>query len=388
MTLRAAVGVAQVMNAREAGMQAAYQAMKGLGSNSPSLCLIMVPHRFDPGQVTNGAASMLPNVPMIGFSVSSGLSQAGVHSNSVIAAVLAGDSLQAETHWFPSYSQSSLEVGERLTQLLEQSPAKQVIVFADGLNANTDEFCNNLPVGLSLVGGLSSGDLSGTNIFQIAGDQSNATGLAAAFLRGGFNMGLGWGHGWYAVGSHFRVTGTRGFWVRTLDSKPASETYTRLLGQEPSAWALPPLNLISRIYPLGFEQDDSNELLVRSPLRVEADGSLRMNAILREGSEAYLMVGSPAECLKAAGQAAQIALLALGGSKPVFALLLVDTAWQMLMQAEPGRVVQAVQDVLGPQVPVAGGCTLGQILPPGGEIDRPQFVNQHIVVALFGEGSR
>ncbi len=388
MTLRAAVGLAQVMNVREAGMQAAYQAMKGLGTDIPALCLIMAPHRFDPSQVINGAASMLPNISMIGFSISSGLTQTGMHSNSVIAALLAGDSLQAETHWFPSYSQSSPEVGRRITQLFEQEPAKQVIVFADGLNTDTEAFCNSLPAGLPLLGGLSSGDLSGANIFQIAGGSSGASGLAAAFLRGNFTFGLGWGHGWSAVGSHFRVTGSHEFYLRTLDGNPASETYSRLFGQEPSAWALPPLNLLSRIYPLGFEQDHSADLLVRSPLRVEADGSLRMNTILREDSEAYLMVGSPADCLKAARQAAQNALRALSGSQPVLALLLVDTAWLMLMQAEPGRVVQAVQEVLGTQVPVAGGYTLGQILPPGGENSRPQFVNQHLVVALFGEGRR
>ena len=45
--------------------------------------------------------------------------------------------------------------------------------------------------------------------------------------------------------------------------------------------------------------------------------------------------------------------------------------------------VSAVPAVLGLDVPVAGGYTLGQIVP-GGE-GMPMFLNQHVVVVLFGE---
>ena len=387
MTLIAAIGQSQVMDAREAGMQAIYQALNSLGTVTPSLCILIVPHRYDPVQVINGAASMLSNVPTLGFSVSSGLTQNGVHSHSVIVALLAGDSLLAETHWFPTYSQSSAETATRITQLLgyEQNPVKQVLVFADGLNANTEEFCGNLRAGLPVLGGLSSGDLMSTTTFQIAGMQSGSGALAAAFLRGNFKLGMGFGHGWYPVGSDFRVTRSRGFWLRTLDGKPASDTYARLFGQESRTWATAPLNSMCRIYPLGFEQNFSDQLLIRAPIRVEADGSLRMNSNLLEGSNAYLMVGSPADCEKAAIQAARDALNDLGDAKPVLALVLVDTAWQMLLQAQPERVINDIQEVLGIDVPIAGGFTLGQILPSDSKITHPRFMNQHIVVALFSE---
>jgi hypothetical protein len=374
MTLSAAVGHAQALDAREAGMQATHQALNDLGAVSPSLAIIIVPHRYDAQQVINGASSLMANVPVIGFSVSAGLTQMGINSHSVIVALLAGDDLKAETHWFPSYSQASAETATRISQLLgyEQRPAESVIVFADGLNGNAEEFCAALPTGLPILGGLSSGDPQGANSFQIAGMQTGMGSMAAAFLRGNFKVGIGHGHGWHPVGSHFRVTRSRGFWLRTLDGHPASETYSQMFGQPAREWAFPPLNYLTRIYPLGFEQAHSNELVVRSPLRVEADGS-----------DAYLMVGSPADCLSIASQAAQDALLALGDSKPVFALVLVDTAWQMLLQAQSGAEIKAVQDVLGEDVPVAGGYTLGQIVPSGQSNEHPEFLNQNIVVAVF-----
>lgn len=386
MTLFAAIGQAETMDARHAGIQAVYQALNDLGPATPSLCLIITPHRYDPHLVTTGVASVLSSVPMLGFSVSSGLSSAGMHSQSIHVALLAGDSLQAETHWFPSYSQSSTETATRISQLLgyEQRPADNVLVFSDGLNADTEEFCANLPAGLPVFGGLSSGSMLGQGTFQIAGVQSGSGGLAAAFLRGNYKLGIGYGHGWHPVGSQFRVTRSRGFWLRTLNGRPASETYAQLFGRTNHEWVIPPLNTLSRIYPLGFEQEPGPELLLRAPVRVEADGSLRMNAALRDGTDAYLMLGSPADCREAARQAARQALEGLGKVRPVFALILVDIAWQMLLQAQPGIEIQAVQDVLGADVPIAGGYTTGQILPPDGKDAHPRFLNQHILVAVFG----
>ena len=392
MTFLASVGQSQSLDAREAGMQAANQAINKLGTVMPAVCILIVPHRYDPQQVITGVSSILSNVPMIGFSVSSGLTQSGTISHAVIVALLGGDSLQAETHWFPSYSQASAETAIRIAQLLgyellsnSQRPVEHVLVFADGLNGNADEFCGALPGGLSVLGCLSSGDPQSANSFQIAGGQSGNSGLAAAFLRGNFHLGLGYGHGWHAIGSHFRVTRSRGFWLRTLDGRPASETFSQLFGQATREWAFPPLNYMSRMYPLGFEQEHSDELLVRAPLRVEADGSFRMNSGLRDGSDAYLMVGSPADCLKAAREAARQAVLALGSAKPVFALVLADVAWQILLQARPGEEIKAIQEVLGKEVAVAGGYSLGQIIPPENINDRAKFLNQHIVVAVFGE---
>jgi len=196
-------------------------------------------------------------------------------------------------------------------------------------------------------------------------------------------VGIGSAHGWNPVGSQFRVTRSRGFWLRTLDGRPASETYAQLFGYPAREWAFPPLSHLARLYPLGIEQGDG--MVVRAPIRVEADGSFRMNAPVRDGVDAYLLVGSRSACEQAAQQAAQHALQQLQGVKPAFALVLVDLAWEMLLKSHPGAEVTAVQEILGNDVPIAGGYTLGQIVP-GKDSNVPQLLNQHIVVIAFGEG--
>ncbi len=388
MTMIAAVGHAQALDAREAGLQAAHQALSGLGSISPALGIVIAPHRFDPQMVASGVSSLFANVPLVGFSSSAGLTKIGAHPHAVVVAFIGGDDIQAESHWFPAYSQAGSETAMRIMQLLgyeQQRPAESVLVFADGLNGNTEEFCGALPATMPLVGGLSSGDMQSQSSYQIAGIQSGMGGMAAAFLRGNVQIGIGHGHGWHPVGSRFRVTRSRGFWVRTLDGRPASESYSQMFGRPAREWSFPPLNYLTRIYPLGFEQVNTNELLVRSPLRVEADGSFRMNAALRDGSDGYLLIGSPADCINAARKAAQDAFAALKHAKPVFALVLVDAAWQILLEARPGSEIQAIREVLGDELPIAGGYTLGQIIPAGVDGEHPGFLNQHIVVIIFAE---
>jgi hypothetical protein len=322
---------------------------------------------------------------VIGFSSSVCLAGDGLHPNSVLVGLLAGD-IQAETRWMPGYAQSGRDTGAQLSkQIADQTETRALFFFADGFNGDADQLCNALSVGsVPLVGGLSSGDLHTGHSYQIAGPQNGTGALSAAFLRGNLRVGIGAAHGWNPVGSQFRVTRSRGFWLRTLDGRPASETYAQLFGYPAREWAFPPLSHLARLYPLGVEQGD--QLIIRAPIRVEADGSFRMNAPVRDGVDAYLLVGSRISCENAAQQAAQQALQQLEGSKPVLAFILADIAWEMLLRSHPGAEIAAVQDILGKEVPIAGGYTLGQIIP-GKASGTPQLLNQHIVVVAFGEAN-
>jgi hypothetical protein len=383
MTLQAAVGTAQALDGREAGLQAAHQALNRLGVGTPGLGILIASHQYQPREVLTGVASLLGDAPLIGFSTPATLTTEGYLTHSVTLALLTGD-FQAESHWFPGYAQSGRETSTRLAQLALGNKANQaVLFFADGFNGDAEQLCLTTQLAqLPLVGALSSGDIHTGTTYQVAGNQSGTSSLAAAFLRGNLRMGIGQAHGWDPVGSQFRVTRSRGFWLRTLNGRPASETYAELFGQPARDWAFPPLSYLARLYPLGVEQGE--DLVVRAPIRVEADGSFRMNAAVRDGADAYLLVGSRASCEKAAAQAAQQAILALGDAKPALVLMLVDIAWQMLLKSKPGAEIAAVQDIVGPGVPLVGGYTLGQIIP-GKDSGAPKFLNQHIVVVAFGE---
>ena len=382
MTIVSSVGTAQALDGREAGLQATHQALNKLGANVPGLAVVIASHQYQPREVLNGVSSLLGDTPMIGFSSPAGLTRDGLHPHSVVVALLSGD-FQAETLWLPGYAQSGRETALKIEQHASARVERQsVLFFADGFNGDAEQFSNALPTALDVSGALSSGDLNTGNTYQLVGNQAGTGGMAAAFLRGGIHIGVGADHGWDPVGNQFRVTRSRGFWLRTLDGRPASEAYAALFGYPARDWAFPPLSYLARLYPLGMEQNDG--IVVRAPIRVEADGSFRMNAVIRDGVDAFLLVGSRASCERAAKTAAQQALLKLGDSKPRLALVLVDVAWQMLLKAQPGAEIAAVQEILGDSVPVAGGYTLGQVVTADEET-KPKFLNQHIIVIVFGE---
>src|SRR5512142_1118638 len=381
MSLQAAVGTAQALDGREAGLQAAHHALNQLGVGTPALGILIASHQYAARDVVTGVGSLLGDAPLIGFSTPATLSNAGSQAHSVTLALLSGD-FQAEAHWFPGYAQSSRETATRLAQLALGNQANHdVLFFADGFNGDAEQLCTASQLGqIPLMGALSSGDIHTGATYQIAGNQTGTSSMAAALLRGNIRIGVGHAHGWDPVGSQFRITRSRGFWLRTLNGRPASEAYADLFGHQARDWAFPPLNYLARLYPLGVEQGE--ELVVRAPIRVEADGSFRMNAAVRDGADAYLLVGSRASCERAAVQAVQQAFLALGNARPALVLILVDIAWQMLLKSKPGAEVAAIQDIIGPDVPLAGGYTLGQVVP-GKESAAPKFLNQHIVALAF-----
>jgi len=385
MALSVAIGSAQALNGREAGLQATHQALNRLGSSTPAFGVVIASHQYQAREVVSGVSGLLGDTPLIGFSSPTGLTNEGVHPNSVVVALMAGD-VKAETHWLPGYAQSARETGAKLLKAIsDHKDARAALFFADGFNGDADQLCSSLADGsITFAGALASGDLHTGHSYQLAGPQTGNGALAAAILRGDLRVGVGSSHGWKPVGSQFRVTRSRGFWLRTLDGRPASETYAQLFGYPAREWAFPPLSHLARLYPLGVEQGD--QLVVRAPIRVEADGSFRLNAPVRDGADAYLLVGSQVACEAAAQEAAQQAVKQLNGAKPVFALVLVDLAWEMLLKSHPGVEIFAVRDILGADVPLAGGYTLGQIVP--GKISpMPQLLNQHIVVIAFGENS-
>jgi hypothetical protein len=392
MSFSAGIGLAQDLDGHEAGLQAARRALNELDPVSPRLGILMVSHDYQPRDVASGVLSLLGDTPVVGISSTAGLSSKGLHDRSVILSILGGD-FEARADWFSGYAESSRETARRLLQRWKEAgTAGPALIFADGFSGDAQQLCDSIQgEGPLCVGALSAGNLQTGSNFQMAGNQSGSGAMAAAFLSAGVRLGIGRGHGWDPVGSQFRISRSRGFWLRALNGRPASEAYAELFGHPAQDWSFPPLSYLARLYPLGLPQGE--ELLVRSPIRVEADGSFRMNAPLRDGADAYLLVGSRAECLRAAGRAAQDAVRALGDAKPAFVLVFVDAAWQLLLESTPGAEVGAVGDIIGPSVPVAGAYTLGQIVPstdrpqPGGSALPPRFLNQHIVVVAFGEAT-
>jgi hypothetical protein len=201
-------------------------------------------------------------------------------------------------------------------------------------------------------------------------------------LTGPFRIGVGLAHSRLSTGHHFKITSVNNTRLRGLDNLPPAQAYSRILGHTREEWAVPPLAEMVRLYPLGVVVEKGTGLLIRSPLRVNEDGSFLMNAPLKEGSSSYMMVGTRPACLKAVGDAVKTAIDELQGAQPLLAIVFIDTAWQLLLEMQGSPELEALRAALGDQVPIAGAYTFGQITgnPP---MQLPQLLNQHIQVILL-----
>jgi len=391
MTLYAVTGIAQGLDATEAAVQATDQALSQVGRAQIVLAFVAASDDYPVNQVVNGVSGLLSDTPLFGFSTPSQLTSDGIFQRSIAIALLISDEVQARADFWAGYSEDSGRCTQYMLETLhlDEAEPKALLLVADGFNADSAPMIQALAAGrYPLAGCLAGGDLASNRAFQIGGIRCGNNGLAAAVLRGNIKISVGSNHGWQSVGVYSRITRSKGLWVRTLDGRRASETYARNFGHPAREWAYPPLNQLIRLYPLGVERDEIGEAgqasyLVRSPLSVETDGSLRMNVSVPQGKTAYLLVSSAENCLAATRLATQQALEGLGGAQPALALIFADIAWKMMLQAQTGSEISAVQSVLGDDVPIIGGYNYGQVgRNPDG---KPELFNQHIQIVLFGE---
>jgi hypothetical protein len=134
-----------------------------------------------------------------------------------------------------------------------------------------------------------------------------------------------------------------------------------------------------------FVEMNPANLLLRSILRIEVDGSLRMSAPVPEGAVVHLMTGDPDACLTAAREAVEQALNALGSARPLLAIAFVDAAWQSLFATRPTQVTDTIKTALS-GLPLVGAYTFGQLVRL--RLDEPPVLhNQNIAVVVFGEAT-
>jgi hypothetical protein len=182
-----------------------------------------------------------------------------------------------------------------------------------------------------------------------------------------------------------------GSFIVEIDRRAPAEAYANLFGFAPAAWTAPPLDELVRMYPLGIERGAELPVMVRSPLRMELNGLLRMHTTLLEGEVAHVMVGSAEACQRAIEQATQQAVAQLQGARPALGMVLVDVAWRQLLQSRAGSELQAVRKVLesagieAETLPLMGAYVYGQV--GHGPTNAPELFNQHIQVVLFGSPS-
>jgi len=274
-------------------------------------------------------------------------------------------------------------VRDPVTGVLEK--LAHVLVLTDGLKVNGSDFVaglmKHLPKGITLTGGL-AGDgarFGETLVFQDGTPQTN--GIAALGLYGDrLKVGFGSLGGWDSFGPERLITRSRSNVLYELDGQSALDLYKKYLGEH--ATGLPATGLL---FPLSIRTQPGETPVVRTILSVdEAAQSMTFAGDIPQGAYARLMKANFDRLIDGATGAAQTSYQAIGSGAAELAILISCVGRKLVLKQRVEEEVEAVRDVLGPDVALAGFYSYGEISPftPGAKCE---LHNQTMTITALSE---
>ena len=388
MTVRAAVGTAFDDASVDAGRNAATAAMTG--EAAPHLVVVLTTERYDQAEVIAGIRSVIgPDVALIGCCTAGLLTQDQVARRGVGVLALGGDDfVPPRVHLENGLEHDPYGAAQRLAAALAagetRSARGNVLLFADCIRGNLSiaDFLSSLGTELGplrRVLGAGAGDggkWRQTHVF--AGDRVESDAAVALMLDPGAPIALGVAHGAKAIGEPLLVTRSHQNTIFELGGRPAIERYREACSTD--AIDAASFQAHGLLHPFGLVQL-GGQYLVRTPVRLDDDGSITCAGNVPERSSIHFLELEP-EALVAAARQAAVEAKAQLGERPIAAALVIDCITRRLvMGAHAMREIEAVRDVLGPDVPLLGMLSYGEIAASAGATS---FHNETMLVCLFG----
>lgn len=401
MSMISAVGSSSGEDSHAVGVNACQEAFDQLKMPA-DLVIVFSSPKYDQEKMLAGVRSVSGNTLLVGSSTSGEITTKGPASNhSVVVMAISSPDIKYFAAVGDSISTGAREAGKKAaSSVKEQSadPLKAFLMFPDVLVGNgadtvrgvLDELGEHFPV----VGGASGDDFKFEKTYQYLNDKVYSGAVVGLGMTGDFAIGIGVKHGWLPIGSPMKVTKSEGSVLHELDGKPAIEIYEDYFGEKEAAeLRTDTLAKLAITYPLGMSVEGSSEMLIRDPITVNKEGSITCAAEIPMGSEIRLMVGSREEAVKVAGIAAQNALDQLNGGTPQAVIIFNCIARNKLFGDRSGEEIDAIQEKLGKDVPLAGFYTYGEQAPLDGEVRNIEkcntaFHNETVVIVVLGDKNK
>ncbi|MGL4995375.1 MAG: FIST signal transduction protein [Deefgea sp.] len=260
--------------------------------------------------------------------------------------------------------EDSEAAGQRLAVILNQHPLAGVLLFGQGVNINGSALVQGLASGLAdgvpIMGGLAGDGTAFGQTAVLSNDGVASNTVVALAIPAGVQIGHGSFGGWKPFGPARKVTRSSGNILFELDGEPALEVYKRYLGEY--AAQLPSSGLLFPFEMLG--QDHSAMGLVRTILGIdEANGSLILAGDIQTEGYLRLMHASNDALVEGAEAAAHAAQAMVGQVGQGLGVLVSCVGRKLVMGGRIDEEIEAVGDVFGQHVTLAGFYSYGEISP-------------------------
>lgn len=354
------------------------------GVQSPQLVLYFASSSLcQQGSPYKTLRALYPDAVIAGLSTGGEILDNEVFDNSL--ALTAIEFASSHVAWASASleAHSSASAGAELAMSLPKEGLKLVWLLSDGLSVNGSELIRGcqaaLPEGVMISGGL-AGDgpdfkttYTGCNAEPVPGQV-----IALGFYGEQLNINSSSFGGWDRFGPQRTITRSEGNVLFELDGQPALDLYKKYLGDE--AANLPGSALLFPLTIRSPGQESSS--VVRTILAVDdVANSMTFAGNMPEGYVGQLMRGNFDRLIEGAGHAAE-ALAHRDGRG--LALLVSCIGRKLLMGQRIADEVEAVSDILGPDIALTGFYSYGEIAPDGFS-GQCELHNQTMTITLIQE---
>jgi class 3 adenylate cyclase len=374
------IGVSRAEDGREAALEAVRQAREG--APEPDVALVFGSISFDQEAVHAGLLEGgLDPAILLGGSSYAEVSNAGVTRDSVAVLLLTLDGAQVRIADAESLDDPQATASGLIAALDGWRPGQSLplalLYTALGagreneLLAHFRQDLGQIPV----FGGMTCGDYDlgmgdpefWTN-YQYAEAVVQKRGRLAVLdlPRDGYTAAFGFEHGWEPVGPPLTVTRSEGPEVFEVEGIPIFDFYRSFLGRDADDQFFE--TLVQR-YGFALELEESTRADARSAVKVAVKRDFERGSMTYypvddlQGRRVRLIQSSRRGLVRGARSAAERCLAALGGQRPALVLVVSCCTRNAILHSRPDSELEAVREVFGPDVPIFGHYSGGEIVP-------------------------
>jgi hypothetical protein len=260
---------------------------------------------------------------------------------------------------------------------------KTIFIFVDGTSQNTYSFMESLFIVFGLEYNFIGGGAGSLSMEPMPCIITNEGLLSDAVIIAGSRMNgrLSFKHGWKSVAGPFKVTGSHGNLLVSLDFKPVLEVYKEVvepLVDQPIHTGN--FSSIAAGYPFGITRLGT-EKIIRSPLKIDSLNNIVCACEIPEGVFVHILHAEKDDLFKAAMDAQQD-VLNYGSQKTGDQFTFVVDCISRVKFLE-NRYQEKLNILNERGSPLAGILSLGEIANSGREF--LEFYNKTFVIASFNQ---
>lgn len=394
--IKAGVGISKRQDTVAAGREACKEALDKAGGEA-NLIIVFSSVAHNQEDVVKGVRAVSKNIPLVGCSDAGEITTQGPDSGKIAVMALNTDKIEYSLGVGRGADKDSFQAGKQAAEAVDASsktPASLFVMLMEGLAENGAAAVRGVQSVLGknfpIMGGSAGDDFKFEKTYQYMDDKVLSGSVIGVGLSGEFSFGVGVRHGWEPIGLPMKVTKSEGAKLIEVDGRPALSIYEDYFGKKAEELIKEPIAKMAYTYPLGMSVEGSSELLIVDVVIANEKGEITCAAEIPQGSEIRLMLGDVEKAIQAAREAAENAKEQLKGAQPK-AVIIFDCMARCKLLGQGIRTKQeidAVQEVLGREVPVIGFYTYGEQAPIGGALGpecHSRFHNETMTLVVLGE---